>query len=339
MKSPSYNFLSGHWCSTDDIAIGDRTDAWQMALSSSYRDWKVNKRVPADFTAQMRQRDIGGIQLVECICSPCGGSRTSQEIKRDDEPYLGIQITTRGMEHFKLGDQALSFGAGDLVLWVSNQATEFIVTENIHKATLMIPFAYLKERLPRDMSVRGNVVDSKTGMGAILFSHILSMTNQFESLDAMDSVCLKRVTLELVSATLSQKIETTPHGLSQRYLKGIQNYILDHLQEEDLSLGRIAQANRISLRYLHMVFEQTGKSASSWIQEQRLERCGEALLNPVLKGRQVSEIMYQWGFNDASHFSRAFKLHFGSSPKHYRNHQDTHSLPKHQDHNTVASFT
>lgn len=318
MTAASCDFPSEQWFSTDHFSKGDRTDAWQMALSSGYRNWQVNKRVAEDFTANMRQRDIGGIKLVECVCSPCAGIRSSQEIKRDDEPYLGIQLTTKGMEHFKVGAETFSFGAGDLVLWVSNQATEFIVTETLHKATLMIPLVQLTDRLPRDVRVRGSLVNTKTGLGAILFSHILSLKNQFAHLNEMDSACLKRATLELVSAALTQNLATPPRGLSQQYLSTIQSYILDHLQEDNLNVGRIAQANRISVRYLHMVFEQTGKSVSSWIQEQRLERCRDALLDPLYKTRQVSEIAYQWGFNDPSHFSRAFKLHFGRSPKQYR---------------------
>ncbi len=318
MGANSYSFLTGSWWKSEDVPASDRTDSWQAALSTGYRDWRVDKRVDVDFTAMMRQRDLGGIKFIECVCSPCTGLRSSQDIKNDDQPYVGIQLTMRGKEHILAGDNVFSFGAGDLVIWISNQASKFVVTENLHKSTLMIPLAHLKERLPPNFSLRGSIVDTKTGLGAILAAHIVSLRDQFENLGVMESAAIKRATLELVSATLIEKLASAPRGLCQRYLAAIQGYILDHLQEEDLTIGKIAQANRISVRYLHMVFEQSGRSVSSWIQNQRLERCKDVLLDPSHRQRQVSEIAYEWGFKDASHFSRSFKLHFGQSPREYR---------------------
>lgn len=319
MDQYSYNLVSGQWCSTDMFPQADRTDAWEMALTSAYRDWTVKERVSPDFTASMRQRDVAGLKLIECVCSPCSGIRSNTEIKRDNERYLGIQVTTKGSERFKIGDDYFSFGGGDLVLWVSDQETEFVVTEDLHKTTLMIPLNSIQDRIPKGVQVRGSVVDSKTGLGAVLFNHILTLSNQFDYMDMSSSNAIKRATLELVSALISKNMESVSStSLSYQYLMSIQNYILDHLQEEDLNIGKIAQANRISVRYLHMIFEQTGQSVSAWIKEQRLKRCLEALKDPAESARQVSEIAFKWGFNDASHFSRAFKIHFGQSPKSIR---------------------
>ena len=108
------------------------------------------------------------------------------------------------------------------------------------------------------------------------------------------------------------------HGLARQYLNNVQGHILDHLRDEDLSPTRIAQANRISVRYLHILFEPTGRSVSAWIQEKRLQRCREAIEDPALEGCKLADIAWQWGFKDASQFSRAFKARFGRSPRDYR---------------------
>ena len=42
------------------------------------------------------------------------------------------------------------------------------------------------------------------------------------------------------------------------------------------------------------------------------------LLEPRLAGRPVAEIAYGRGFNDAAHFSRAFRERFGCSPREWR---------------------
>ena len=54
------------------------------------------------------------------------------------------------------------------------------------------------------------------------------------------------------------------------------------------------------------------------LDEQEGVQVGEGEEDARQAGRGVSEIAFAWGFNDASHFSRAFKQRFGMSPKEYR---------------------
>lgn len=42
---------------------------------------------------------------------------------------------------------------------------------------------------------------------------------------------------------------------------------------------------------------------------------GDYLLEPLHKGKRISEIALRWGFNDLSHFSRAFRQRFGCAPR------------------------
>jgi AraC-like DNA-binding protein len=61
--------------------------------------------------------------------------------------------------------------------------------------------------------------------------------------------------------------------------------------------------------------------------EARLQACRKALSDPRCVSFSVSEIAYAWGFNDLSHFSKAFRKRFGVSPAQYRSGQrdDSHS--------------
>jgi AraC-like DNA-binding protein len=58
-----------------------------------------------------------------------------------------------------------------------------------------------------------------------------------------------------------------------------------------------------------------GTSPGRWLLERRLERSASLLQNT---GLSVTEIMFECGFEDLSHFSRAFKEKFGLSPSLYR---------------------
>jgi len=53
--------------------------------------------------------------------------------------------------------------------------------------------------------------------------------------------------------------------------------------------------------------------------QSRLEACARALRDPNQRLLNISEIAYRWGFNDLSHFNRAFRAHFDMSPGEWRN--------------------
>lgn len=304
----------GQW-SSDTVHRADTTDAWQAALSQNYGDWQVSKAVDSEFKASIRNRDFNGLRVIECECDPCSGRRMPQLINRQPEPFIGVQITKSGAERFHFGNDAIEVGAGDLVIWSSNQPTEFTVLERMHKVSIVLPWSDVQERLPRGVQFSGTVIDSRVGIGAVLFSHVDSLARQLEMLDEQDQASVRRATLELLTAAMSYRVEAPQRGLAQRYLKQLRDYILANLQDETLTPTSIAQANNMSPRYVHMLFAQIGVSASAWIRQQRLERCKEDLLSRTYRDCGVSEIAYAWGFRDPSHFTRVFKQHYGVSPR------------------------
>lgn len=148
--------------SSDRVAASDCTDAWQDALSRSYRDWKVPQQLPATFYARVRQHDLAGTGLVETVCDPCMGQRTRGQARRDDELYIGVQLTTGGRERFKIGDAGLEATSGDVVVWTTDQAMQFEVLDRLHEVTLMIPWALMRERLPeRKQPPPGGKIESR----------------------------------------------------------------------------------------------------------------------------------------------------------------------------------
>lgn len=318
MKTHATSPAPIHEWSTAGLPRSDTTDAWQAALTENYGEWQVSQAVGNGFTASVRNRDFNGVRVVECVCDPCTGRRLPQFIERAPEPYIGVQITKAGRERFHFGDEDISLGAGDMVIWSGSQPTEFTVMERLHKVSLVLPWADVQERLPRGSAFTGTVIDSRVGIGAVLYSHVDSLARQLEVFTENDHAAVRRATLELLAAAMSHRVEVPQRALAQRYLKQLQDHILNNLQDEHLSPTSIAAANHMSPRYVHMLFAQIGVSASAWIRTQRLERCREDLRKRAYRDSSVAEIAYAWGFTDPSHFARVFKQQYGLGPREYR---------------------
>jgi len=86
--------------------------------------------------------------------------------------------------------------------------------------------------------------------------------------------------------------------------------------DERLSLGKVAQAVRISPNYLSEKFKNvTGENFVAYINRRRIEKASELLRDPDLR---ISEIAFAVGFQSLSQFNRVFKKMRAGSPSDFR---------------------
>lgn len=305
--------ITTEWWSTDSVAK-NKAAAWERALCSCYLNWELTKPLDESFRAQIRQRMFGDIKLIECECGPCSGQRSMRQVDKDGDVYVGIQIVTGGRERFKLGDKTTEVGPGSLVFWNSFEPTKFEVHQSgLSKITLLMPQSLLESRMQLGLLIRGGVLDSTFGIGAILFSHLRAIAAEFDKLADEDAMGVKWASVELGAAAATRLQQPTPRA-SKSHLRYVQKYILENLQDPELSVQKIADGNGISVRYVHTLFAALGCSVSRWIMDRRLERCRDALVSRSDARCIVKDVAFQWGFSDTAHFSRVFKKKFGFTP-------------------------
>jgi AraC-like DNA-binding protein len=85
-----------------------------------------------------------------------------------------------------------------------------------------------------------------------------------------------------------------------------------------LDAQTVAEAVGLSPRYINKLFEVEDTSLMRYIWNTRLEYCAKELADPVCSITRISDIAMKWGFNDMSHFSRAFRDSFDMSPRDWR---------------------
>lgn len=102
-------------------------------------------------------------------------------------------------------------------------------------------------------------------------------------------------------------------GVRAARLQAIKSDILAQLPGE-VSIGEIAACQRVSTRYVRMLFEAEGTSVTEFVREARLKQACRMLESPRFDRLLISEIAYEAGFNDLSYFNRAFRRRFGMAP-------------------------
>jgi AraC-like DNA-binding protein len=106
----------------------------------------------------------------------------------------------------------------------------------------------------------------------------------------------------------------------------IVDFIESHLSDQTLSPKKIAASSRISLSYLYSLFNDNETTVGQFVQTRRLQRAYEVLVADPRGHRTVSEVAYEVGFKNVSHFSRSFSRHFKIAPRDVRkvNHATPH---------------
>lgn len=92
-------------------------------------------------------------------------------------------------------------------------------------------------------------------------------------------------------------------------------YIIEHLDDPELTNGVLAQECGFSEVYLRKLFsEYRGLTPKQYILELRLKKAKELLAD---SGLRVSEVAERCGFSSVYHFSRAFRISVGMPPREY----------------------
>lgn len=102
--------------------------------------------------------------------------------------------------------------------------------------------------------------------------------------------------------------EKTIVDLAKQYIQ--ENY------HKKITLADLANMFSVSYTHFSALFKKsTGCTFSEYLQKVRMEKACDLLKNPK---NRIQDIAIQVGYDNAYHFSRAFKNYLGVSPKHYR---------------------
>ncbi len=127
-----------------------------------------------------------------------------------------------------------------------------------------------------------------------------------------DSFGLIPVAADLVANAMAAQFGDLPNDQAQ--FERIRQRLRQLVREPDLDLERLARSERMSSRTLQRLFQINGTTFGRVILEARLEGVIRDLRGAQPFGRPIGDIALSWGFNDLSHFTRAFRARYGTSP-------------------------
>jgi AraC family transcriptional regulator, positive regulator of tynA and feaB len=299
--------------STDNVHPRDRVASWVDGLCDTIVHVDCEPRSDQPFFGKMRADSAGGIRCATYSSVAQIVTRSPRKIahRPADMFTLGVQLAGHGFGSQDGRDLALR--PGDLVLYDMTRPFRLAFSGSFVRTTLIFPRAALLRRLGAAERFIGTSIDGTVGVGGMLSPLVRELPSRLETIPVSVRERFADNLLDLIATALLSDGEGAllSTGMTLVHAK---LWIERHIGEA-LSAERIAAGCRISARHLNRLFEREGTSLMRYVWNRRLTRCHRDVTDPVMRGRAVGEIAFAAGFNDLSHFSRAYRARYGCTPR------------------------
>lgn len=259
------------------------------------------------------------------------GTRDRDEEWYHSHDYLELAFVMSGAGRYRIAEKIYDVKEGDLLIFNPGVKHQALLPEGkeIGTTEFFVGFSEVqlqgmyKNYIP--LSTEGNILHTSGDLRQKIFKICSAMETEKTLSEQGRYFVMKAYLMQLlvyVIRALSKPVEAAPSGyafesVNKKYVvEQIVNYFEDHYSEK-ISLERIAENMYLSTFYISKIFKsETGDTPIRHLINIRLEKAREILERSP--GMNIKEVAAMVGYEDAYHFSKQFKKHYGISPSQVR---------------------
>ena len=294
---------------------------WNDHISESLTPMVSDPTDARVFEGSISRVAIGDMSLSE-VCS--GAQRvyhSKYHASRAKQPTIFLQLQLEGDSMTRQDGRESILHAGDFALVDSTRQYDMQFTGANRMLVLGIPSPTLRRQVGAAESLSTIPMPGERGGNRLLSQLLRGYWDEYHrGLDEEMGRRISTVILDLIAAVFAE----LPQALADRsslataHRVRIVNFIQAHLHDPELTPARVAEACRITVRYLHYLFTDQEETVARYILRRRLEGSARVLESRAQRCRTVTAIAFDHGFNSNTHFGRVFKERFNMTPREYR---------------------
>lgn len=308
--------------STADVADRDRLAYWTDMVCDAYVQLDCDPGAGATSIAgEIAVDRLATLELSRVTSTAQRVRRTPAKIAGATEDYFLVSIQSQGHGRVSQDGRDALLKPGDFALYDSTRPYTLSFDGDFQQYVLMLPGPTLRSALRRTEVLTATTVTGQRGAGHLMIGMIRTLAADIGTLAPESAAAVADSVTQILVAGLAALPAARSAALSQSqafHREQVRALVRDRLRDPALNVGAIARQLRLSSSTLHRAWAGEACSLSDWIWAQRLDAARRDLCDPALAVRSVSQIAFSWGFNDAAHFSRAFRARFGCAPSNLR---------------------
>lgn len=291
-----------------------RTEQWRAELGSAFRGLHPEALGEGSIEGHLTGRQLGSTGVYRITGTPQIVRRTPQSLRDADGDPLKICVQQRGRAIVRQGRWQVVLDPGMVAIYDTGRPYEIELAPAWSSAVITVPRHGLGVPERTLTAIMEHPIHRDTGAAAVLAAFVDSAVRQADSLEEGAADRLGEAGVQLVASALcaAQPDEDQAGQDAQRML--VLRYVRQHLSDPHLTHARVAAAHGMAPRTLHRMFEHEAFTVTEHIRSLRLEAVLRDLRDPAYANRSIMAVAARWCFVDPSHFTRAFRAQFGTTP-------------------------
>ena len=307
--------------STEKIEKAKRFECWRDLLHRTHAPLECQRLSERPFSgvSEAAQIDQLGLNRIHSVDQRLTWTPARAAIT---EGVVLVTLQTLGVGVLIQDGREASLQPGSLSFHDSSRPFTWIFPDEFAQLVIRIPREKLLGKLGPSERWTAKVISGTTGVGSLLSGFLLQTFSTLNSFSPTGAYRLSQISCDLISTALGEfqghsESESQNAGRAALLYRAKQSIEMN-LHDPELNPGKVAQTLRISIRYLQELFNEENTTPSAWIWERRLLRSHSMLADPQCASVSISNIAFECGFNDYSHFNHRFHAAFSMSPSEYR---------------------
>ena len=289
-------------------------------MTASFVPLDVSRVGNDPFWGRLRTVDVAPVHVSEVSASQHIVERTPLLLENGEPSYYKASLQVSGTGLLVQDGREAVLQPGDLAIYDTGRPYSLLFENDMRMLVLMFPRELLGLPPTAIKELTAHRFSSDDGLGAMIIPFLQNVSQNLDRLGGLTGPRLVNSAIDLITTMFANELDfdADPRDSHQLLMQQIRRYIELNLGSPELGPAQIAAAHFISTRHLHGLFRQKGTTVSTWIREQRLEKCRRDLIDPLNAHLSVGAIAARWGFIEAAHFSRVFKAAYDAAPSELR---------------------
>jgi len=305
--------------STDSYPAGERVAAWSEALGRHCGvRIDIDPRSAVDFRSSAKIARSSTFGLIEGSTSPNRQGSSRSLLVNDDVSFVSAMTSPWSASH--LG-RSLDLHPGDWSLLSNSDVSQITIPAKCRYLAFTVPRTAIKPLVPDLGAMFARRIPASSRALQMLMRYLdLARRDNVVNTPELAAAFSDHIG-DLLALVLGPTRDAAEHaktrGLAAMRLQAMKDDIADNFGRADLSVHSVAARHGVSVRYVQMLFEESGCTFTQFVLEQRLSAAHEALVARL--DEPITSLVYDLGFNDVSYFNRSFRQRFGCTPSDVRN--------------------
>lgn len=292
---------------------------WEEVLSDGIVPMEVSSLIGEGFEAAWRRYGIGPVDLNFLQAKPQRVHHALSSASQSADDSYELLFVRSGSLEFKHQRRQVKATTGSIVLLDNARPYDLEMNDPVTDCfAVHLPDVWLRKWIPYPKDIIASPITAVNGWGAPL----VALLETISTLGLEQSPMPRGVVADQLGSLIAMLIASQQEVRQDRHrdelLRKLKQTLADRSHEGGLTPEVVAQQNGISKRYLHLLFAQAGTTFSKVLLDIRLDKASVLLRDRRYDRYQMSDIAWDCGFVDQSHFARTFKRRFLRSPLEYR---------------------